>query len=147
MTIRTCTVLAGYAAAGTLAGIGALHGYWATGGRWPGTESRTLAETVVGPAGTKMPTTPMIVGVAVLLEVAALVLLGRLGIWGRRLPQWIFRWGTIGLAAVLVLRGSVGMVTSLADGRSSPYTQLDVALYSPLCLGLGAACAAVARGR
>jgi hypothetical protein len=41
--------------------------------------------------------------VATLLVAAALVVLGRLGIWGQRLPRWIFIAGIWGLVAALLM--------------------------------------------
>ena len=38
---------------------------------------------------------PLVLWLAVAVPlVAALIVLGRMGLWGGRLPQWIFKWGT-----------------------------------------------------
>lgn len=77
----TCVVA--MLAAAVLLGLGALHAYWAGGGRW-GTDV-TIPKRggqplfVPGLAGTMM--------VAVLLWAAGLVFLGRAGLWGQRLPR------------------------------------------------------------
>ena len=74
------TRVVGILAAGVLFGLAALHAYWAAGGDW-GTDAAIPTRDGAplfkpGPVGTVL--------VAVLLCAAALVLLGRLGIWGRR---------------------------------------------------------------
>ncbi len=47
---------------------------------------------------------PLVLWLAVVVPLAAaLIVLGRMGVWGGRLPRWIFRWGTWAMTVVLVL--------------------------------------------
>lgn len=80
--------------ASLLAGVALLHAYWAVGGTWG-------LQTAVS-EGNPLP--PPIASAAVMLVLlgAMLVVLGRVGIWGRSLPAWLFRWATWSLVAVLV---------------------------------------------
>jgi Protein of unknown function (DUF3995) len=50
------------------------------------------------------------------------------------------------VAGVLTVRGALYIPVDLVDGLRSTYSQLDLALYSPLCLALGLGAAVVARG-
>ena len=95
------TRVVGMLAAAVLLGLGALHAYWAGGGRW-GTDVAIPKRGgqplfVPGPAGTLM--------VGVLLWAAGLVFLGRVGLWGQWLPRWPFVAGTWTL--VIVFGGRV----------------------------------------
>ena len=57
----------------------------------------------------------------------------------------VARAGTWVVAGVLLLRGGAGPITDLAGGLDDRYERLDLLLYSPLCLALGAGAALVAR--
>jgi hypothetical protein len=50
------------------------------------------------------------------------------------------------VAAVMLLRGFAGFVTSARARPRQRYHQLDFAAFSPLCIALGLAAAAVASG-
>ncbi|MEW5847790.1 MAG: DUF3995 domain-containing protein, partial [Myxococcota bacterium] len=56
------------------------------------------------------------------------------------LPTWLVRLGAFGVAGVLLLRGAVGFAEARLrpEVRGSRYARLNVSLYSPLCLALGA---------
>jgi hypothetical protein len=89
VTLRTGFLLAGF-----LAAVAALHAYWALGGRWG-------LQTAVG-EGNPLPPAPVIWVVVFGLIAALLVVLGQIGLWGRAVPEWVFRWGTWALCIVLV---------------------------------------------
>jgi len=127
-------------ATGALLAVSGVHGYWAAGGRWPGHDDASLAELVVG-TGTGWPGAPATWAVAGLLGVAA-GLVAAAGT-GRGGPLAVR--GARGVSAAMLLRGAAGLALSgRGDGR---FARLDVALYSPLCLAIGAASARAARGR
>jgi hypothetical protein len=134
--------IVGTLAAVVLVGLGTVHCYWAAGGRWatdvtiPKREGAPLFTP--GPAGTLL--------VALLLYAAALVLFGRLGLWGRWLPSWIFIVGTWTL--VLVFGGRVvgdfqwfGLFKQMTG---TPFAWWDTWLYVPLCALLALAALLVA---
>jgi len=136
---RTAALLAG-----TLFGaIAVLHGLWAAGITWPFSNKESLAETVFGgPASTFPPPVATMV-VAVLIAVAAMLVTGRGGWWGARVPRWVFAVGTWGVAAVLFLRAVFyGPASIGADAINASW---ELALYTPLCLALALLCAVVAR--
>ena len=139
--------LAALVAALVLALLAALHIYWGFGGRWPGSDERSLAETVVGvtPDG-RMPGPGACLVVALLLAVAAaLPLIVRsplplplpLPLWMPRIALWV-------ATGVLAFRGLGGYLDRrLRPGIVGlPYDRLNRRLYSPLCLALAGLLAA-----
>ena len=125
--------ISGVAVPVALTGIAALHAAWALGWRWPGGTDRALADRVVG-EGAAVPPEPATWAVAGLL-LAAAGLVGAAGRGARAIPV---RAGALGVAGVLLARGSVGLAVDVAGGFDTLYQRLDAAIYSPLCLILGA---------
>ncbi len=125
----------GWLVPGTLAAIAALHAAWALGWRWPGGSDAALADRVVGYGAELPPDWLTGLVAAVLLTAAALVRAGANGARGRvRLAAWA-------VVGVLVVRGAVYPPIDLAGGLDTTFSRLDLALYSPLCLALGAGAA------
>ena len=122
----------GWIVPGTLGSIAAVHGAWALGWRWPGGDDQALADRVVG-AGTELPPDWMTALVAgTLLAGAVIVRAGANGAGGRiRQAAWA-------VGGVLLVRGAVMPPIDLATGLDHLYSRLDLAIYSPLCLALGA---------
>src|ERR1700722_11066943 len=136
------TLAVGILAAAVLLALGALHVYWAGGGRWandvaiPTREGRPrfapgIASTLI---------------VAMLLWAAALVLLGRLRLWGEWLPRWPFIAGTWVL--VVAFGGRVvgdfrwfGLFKRVTGTR---FAWWDTRFYVPLCALLSMAALLVA---
>lgn len=129
------------AAALTLAGLAALHGYWALGGQWPGNEDISLGETVVGP-NAELPPPPAVWAVAGLLAGSAA---GVASAAAERGPTRLARAMSWATGATLLARGAIGLPVSLLTGRDTRYGRLDILVYSPLCLALGAAVLRVAQ--
>lgn len=138
MTIRKRTAPA---AALPLAGLAALHGYWALGGPWPGTKDASLGETVVGP-GAELPPPPAVWAVAGLLTGSATAVASAAAKRGPTRLARAMSWAT---GATLLARGAIGLPVSLLTARDTRYGRLDILVYSPLCLALGAAVVLVAR--
>ncbi len=89
------TRIAGYLAAAIWTAMAAMQAYWALGGAWG-------VRAVLG-EGNRVPA-PLVLWLAVVVPLAAaLIVLGRMGVWGGRLPQSIFRWGTWMITVVLVV--------------------------------------------
>lgn len=132
------TVL-GAVAAVLLAGLSALHLYWAFGGQGA---KAAVVPTVDG-RPTLAPSTGATVVVAVLLALAALVLVGALSAWP---PTALFRIGAGGLGLVLLARaiGDGRTVGFSKRVRDTAFARNDTRLYSPLCLVLGATALLVA---
>lgn len=133
------------AVAAVLAALAALHLVW-TFSSWPLRDGRRFAEVVVGVAERDLPGRGPTVLVAALLAAAAALVAGRGGALHRRGPAWVYRWGTWTVAGVLLLRGIGGFVVSGGGlgGAPDTFRHWDLAVYSPLCVLLGAAAAAVA---
>ena len=130
--------LVGAAGLGVLA---LLHVSWAAGGRWPGHDEESLARTVVGgPPGMRMPGPAACLAVAAALGVAALALLHCGGWVGPWLPAAWARGLALFSGGVLALRGGVGFLDARLRPATvgTPFARLNVRLYSPLALGLGA---------
>ncbi len=124
-----------------LAGVAAIHGAWALGWRWPGGNDRAFAERVLGYGATEVPPAAATWTVAVaLLGAAAIVRVvaaGNSSLWLRR-ATWV-------ISTVLLARGAISIPVDFIRGFDQIYERLDLAIYSPLCLALGAGVAVVAR--
>jgi hypothetical protein len=125
-----------------LALIAAIHVYWAAGGTWPGTDDESLALTVVGGRpGMRAPGAVACMAVAVVVVLAGALVLAAAGLVALPLPPSIVEFGGVGVAGVLLVRGSFGFAEARLrpEIRGSRYARLNVIFYSPLCLALGAA--------
>lgn len=129
-------------AAAVLLILGALHVYWAGGGRW-GTDvaiptREGLPRFAPGIASTLI--------VAALLCAAALVLLGRVGLWGKWLPSWPFTAGTWTLVVVFAGRvvGDFKWFGLFKRIKGTRFAWWDTRLYVPLCALLSMAAFVVA---
>lgn len=139
----TLTKLAGGTAAVGLGAVGALHGIW-TFSPWPLADRADFARTVVGVAEADLPTPELTAAVAAALGAAAYVVAARADLVPQLPPRRVMRQGVWGVAGVLLLRGSIGLVSSALTGRPTDFTRWDLALYSPLSLALGGLTAYVA---
>ncbi len=125
----------------TLTAIAGLHAAWALGWRWPGGDDRAFAERVVGYGAAEAPPAAATWAVAsALLGAAAIVRTTAGGTQSRGLRR-----ATWGVAGVFLARGAFGLSAAAIRGFDEIYERLDAAVYSPLCLALGAGTAAVAR--
>jgi hypothetical protein len=127
----------GTLAATVLVALGALHCYWAAGGGWA--TDVTIPKRDGAPLFTPGPFGTLLV--AVLLYAAALVLLGRLGIWGRWLPRWVFVVGTWTLVVVFGGRvvGDLQWFGLFKRMTGTPFAWWDTWVYVPLCMLLAVA--------
>jgi len=122
---------------------------WANGSPWPAASWDELADTVVGrrPFPGQGPTWT----VAALLATATLTTSVRSGLvpfpGGREMV--LVRIGSKAVAATLLARGAVGAVVSAFNvGATTPaFRRWNLAVYSPLCLALGAAAAIASQSR
>jgi hypothetical protein len=116
------------------AALSLLHVYWAAGGR----VARGVAIPTLSVSGKRAlnPSPAGTVLVAAALLVAMLIILGRLGMAGAKIPGWIFRWGTWGIAVVFFLRaiGEFKLVGFFKRVSDTPFARWDTWLFSPLCL-------------
>ena len=133
----------GIVAAAVLLGLGALHVYWAGGGRW-GTDV-----TVPTRDGNRVfvPSSAATLMVAMLLFAAALVILGRLGLWGQWLPRWPFVAGAWTLVVVFGARvvGDLRWFGLFKRTTGTQFSWWDTWLYIPLSGLLALAALLVAR--
>ncbi|MGW7365457.1 DUF3995 domain-containing protein [Streptomyces sp. NPDC054841] len=139
----TLTKLAGATAAVGLGAIGALHGIW-TFSPWPLATRADFARTVVGVAEADLPTAELTAAVAAVLGAAAYATAARAELVPQVGPRRVVRQGVWGVTGVLLLRGTAGLFSSGLTRRPTDFTRWDLALYSPLCLALGALTAYVA---
>jgi len=121
-----------------LLAIAIAHFIWSLGGTWPIRDEALLANTVTGfPGRTRMPPKIASFGVAVAVLAAGIVVLSLAdrtagGFW----------LSTLGVLAGLVFfaRGVAGYTAWFAKlTPEEPFRSLDRKIYSPLCIGLGAA--------
>ncbi len=128
-----------WALAALLAADGLIHLYWATGRTWPAADNRMLSRTVLN---TEVPfTRPALLALAALLGAAAAAVLTAGGVLGPLLPPALPRWATATVASGMLIRGLVGLVWATGRGTDvqSLFHQLNIVLYTPLCLAGAAA--------
>ena len=134
--------LVGISTAAVLVMVSLLHVYWAAGGAW-GTEV-TIPRQGGKPLFEPPPAASLLV--AVLLLSGALVVLGRLELWGAALPRWPFVVGTWTLVVVFTGRvvGDFKWFGVFKQMRGSAFAWWDTWLYVPLCFLFALGCLIVA---
>ncbi|MBA3294376.1 MAG: DUF3995 domain-containing protein [Geodermatophilaceae bacterium] len=136
---RVSAIIAGV----LLAAIGSLHALWAVGSSWPFSDKERLAQVVWGGSASTFPSSAATWAVVVLFGIAVLLLTGQAGLWGARIPWWVFWLGSWGIAAVLILRAL--LFGFAAIGSDAINRTWELALFTPLCIVIGLLCATVAR--
>ncbi|MET9853945.1 DUF3995 domain-containing protein [Streptomyces sp. NPDC006450] len=138
----------GRALAALLAADGLVHLYWATGLTWPAADERTLSLAVLGSEVSFGP--PVVLPLAALTLTGAAAVLAHAHGRGSGPVRRAARLATAAVAAGLAVRGlaglgwAAGLLDSPADG---PFRALNLALYTPACLGFGWAAVRLARAR
>ena len=123
-------VRASYVLSVALSILGVLHLYWAFGGTW-GLAAALGRQEI---AGTRLRIAAGVVAIA--LVIAAVGVLGRVGLWGKFLPWVLFSWGTWALMGALFLATLLNLVAS---------TWLERLVFAPLALALGLLALIIAR--
>ena len=124
--------------ASAVAGIGVMHVLWGAGvTAWPGTDTRSLAERVVG--GSTFPSPGACYVVAGLLGTASALMTMRSRVVDPKTFA-LSHLGTKTVGSVLLVRGLGGMVVSALGviDETAAFRRANLALYSPLCIALGA---------
>jgi glycerol uptake facilitator-like aquaporin len=124
-----------------LTAIAALHAYWAFGGLWPGSDTRSLIDTVIGdPRLNALPPAWMFAIVITLIFMSGVFAVAAVR-KTEGLARFFVKTGVAVIAFVFLARGVAGyaMSKSMSDRLSEPFATYDQLLYSPLCLVLGAA--------
>jgi hypothetical protein len=131
----------GIANALVLLGIAILHAAWAMGSEFPATDEKALSRMVTGFKGQdEMPPRTASAMVAVALAGASFWCLALSGLAPIHLPSWLVVLGGIALALVFGARGIAGYTAWWQElTPEQPFRRLDIRLYSPLCLLIGAA--------
>ncbi len=129
--------------------IAALHVYWGLGGLWPGSDVRSLIDTVVGdPRLEVMPPTGLTLVVAGLIFAsgvfAQLAARRSRGLFGYFVSAAI-----VVITLVFLARGASGYLLphSIRTQMSEPFATYDRLFYAPLCLILGVAFAVLLYNR
>lgn len=138
----------GAAVAALLAADGLVHLYWATGATWPAPDEQALSLAVLGTAVSFGP--PVVLPLAALTLTGAAAVLAHSRRPGSPTVRRAARLVTAAVAAGLAVRGLAGLAwaAGLLDGpQDSPFHVLNLALYTPACLGFGWAAARLARSR
>lgn len=125
-------IASGILLAAVFAVLSLFHIYWALGGRF----GRGATIPFVGGARTFNPSPLGTALVATALLFAMLTILGRVGLLGKAIPRWVFRWGTGGIALIFFLRaiGEFRLVGFFKQASNSQFAYWDTWLFSPLCL-------------
>jgi hypothetical protein len=132
--------VAGVAVPATFAALGALHAVWAAGSPWPAESREALADAVLS-SSEGMPPDWASGAVAIGLLGAAVVVRRAAG----PAPSARVRAAALAVAGAFLVRAVAYLPSDLAGGLETTYQRLDLAVYAPLCLLLGAGAAAVAR--
>lgn len=125
-----------------LTAIAALHAAWALGSSWPAADEQALAEAVFSASERDAGLPPAAATWAVagaLLAAAGIVRSAGTGTRSRTVRR--AAWAVSG---VFLARGVVFVPSDVLGGLRETYQRYDLALYSPLCLALGAGAALAA---
>jgi hypothetical protein len=122
-----------------LVALSALHGYWAVGGVWPGSDAASCARTVAGFRNVdRMPSPAGALAVAGLLGVAAVLAAILAGAPVTLPAAWLVPAAGMAVAVVFVARGLAGYTRAWRRLTPElPFVRLDRRYYSPLCLAIG----------
>lgn len=136
--VRMWIASIGYLTAITFLLLSLLHAFWALGGKW--------ALRAVIPPAREYPSKFACWLVSFLLFLAMLIVLGKMGLWGRSFPPWIFTWGIWGVSIVFLLRaiGDFNNIGLFKKAISTIFAYLDKWLFTPLCLLLFIFCVIIA---
>ena len=122
---------------GVLLALAGLHLYWGFGGRWPGRDTASLREMVVGTRGARMYGLGPSAMVAGALAAAAVVVAARHSALMTGGFGWIVTAGYVVLTLVFGLRGFAPYLTSIFDyARATAFFELNRQIYAPLCLAI-----------
>ena len=126
--------LVGYTVAVIFIILCLLHAYWALGGIW--------AWDSVIPPDLEYPSKLATWLVSFLLFLAMLIVLGKVGLWGKRFPRWAFKWGTWGVSTVFFMRsiGDFKYCGFFKKVTTTTFAHLDTWLFTPLCLLISLLC-------
>jgi hypothetical protein len=132
-----------------LFGVAGIHAVWIVS-PWPLDTWDRFARVILGTPDGRVPpglreATPVMVA---LMAAAGYLVLARSGLVPVIGPRWAHRIGLWVVAAALLGRATVAgfAPSALGWGDVAPeYIRADLAIYSPLCLALGAAAAFLAR--
>ena len=122
-----------------LISIAGLHAYWAFGGLWPGRTERELIDTVIGAAHmASMPLPVTTLAVSAFIVAAAFSALAASNLMSIG-PGRAVRLVAAGVGFVFLARGVAGYFFGrVAWAPVEPFARLNLWVYSPLCLVLGA---------
>lgn len=112
--------------------LGAFHIFWAMGGRFG------IGAAIPTSGGERVlhPTPLVTMLVAIALFGAALIVLGRINIWGAFIPGWVFSLGSWLISLLFLLRavGDFRYVGFFKGVTGTNFAYWDTILFSPLCL-------------
>ena len=111
--------------------LGGLHLYWAFGGSW-GLAAALGRQEIDAITGLRIAAG----AVAIALLIAAVGVLGRIGLWGGFLPWVLFSWGTWALVAALFLAALLNLTAR---------TWTERLVFAPIALSLAALALFIAR--
>lgn len=131
MVPSSLVVRAAYALSVALTVLSVLHLSWAFGGTW-GLAAALGRRQIDATTGLRLAAG----AVAIALLVAAVGVLGRVGLWGHLLPWVLFSWGTWVLVAALFLAGLLNLTA---------HTWKERLVFAPIALALGVLASIVAR--
>jgi hypothetical protein len=130
--------------AAIIAALSFLHIHWALGGSF----GRKVTVPSIGGRRTFNPSPSGTMLIALALLLAMFTILGQIGLLGRALPRWIFRWGTLSISLLFFLRavGDFRMVGFFKRVRKTPFAYWDTRVFSPLCVVIALLALIVALG-
>ena len=117
--------------------LGALHVFWALGGRL----GFGSAVPEVDGQRAFTPTPAATFAVALALFVASGLVLGKAGVFGSLAPASLFKWPVLALGVVFLARavGEFRLVGVFKRVRGTSFARWDTWLFTPLCFGISLA--------
>ena len=124
--------------------LSAWHFYRAAGGTW----GKAVAVPQRGERPVFRPSFAATLAVAILLAAAALLVVAELKTWEKPGINQLTRWANLAMAAIFGLRavGDTKWVGFFKRVRGTSFANLDVWVYSPLCVFLCLGCLYAAVG-
>lgn len=134
-----------FAIFGVLTIVAMLHAAWGFGLLWPGNDTQSLIDTVIGQPGmTQMPSTALTLAVALAIFAAGVCALWAAGYIALPLPGRMKNLSPYILAFIFIARGLLTYIpVGPLQNSTEPFRTLDQLYFAPLCLLLGAGFVAI----
>ena len=122
--------------------LAGFHAFWGVGGYWPGSDEASLVEHIIGRTpNMNVPSFWACMFVAgCLLAVVALIFARMNFMPLPNLISWLPVVGLYAASAIFIVRGFAAYLPKVFDyAKGTPFYDLNLVFYSPLCIAIGVA--------